>query len=128
MIQSHVGKINSYRPDGTKEMSTYDENGSHSGPAKLIWPNGAVREGSKVDGKWEGEVFYTYAEGPRKGKKDKEIWVKGEMKSSKKFYGQVIQSFKTYYLLNCNYENDKFLPILSVNYCFSIGITMTIEN
>jgi hypothetical protein len=77
------------RPDGTKEMSTYDENGAHTGPAKLIWPNGAVREGHKVDGKWEGEVFYTYAEGPRKGKKDKETWSKGVMISSKKFYGQV---------------------------------------
>jgi hypothetical protein len=77
------------RPDGTKEMSTYDEHGAHTGPAKLIWPNGAIREGSKIEGKWDGEVFYTYAEGPRKGKKDKETWRKGEMISSKKFYGQV---------------------------------------
>lgn len=28
----------------------------------------------KVNGKWDGEVYYTYAEGPRKGKKDKEMW------------------------------------------------------
>ena len=74
-------------------MSTYDENGSHTGPAKLIWPNGAIREGQKVDGKWEGEVFYTYAEGPRKGKKDKETWSKGVMISSKKFYGQVSEMY-----------------------------------
>ena len=81
-----------YRPDGTKEMSTYDENGSHTGPAKLIWANGAVREGQKVNGKWHGEVFYTYAEGPRKGKRDKETWVNGELKSTKKLYDKVLCS------------------------------------
>ena len=74
-------------------MSTYDEHGAHTGPAKLIWPNGAAREGSKVEGKWDGEVFYTYAEGPRKGKKDKETWLRGEMISSKKFYGQVMECY-----------------------------------
>lgn len=77
-----------YWADGTVEKSFYNENGVHSGPAKLIWPNGATREGLKVDGKWDGEIFYTYAEGPRKGKKDKEIWSNGELVSSTKFYGQ----------------------------------------
>ena len=71
-------------------MSTYDENGAHTGPAKLIWANGAVREGQKVNGKWHGEVFYTYAEGPRKGKRDKETWVSGELRSTKKLYDKVL--------------------------------------
>jgi hypothetical protein len=60
-----------------------------TGPAKLIWPNGAVREGRKVRGQWEGEVVYTYAEGPRKGKKDKETWSNGKLVSSQKIYKQV---------------------------------------
>ena len=48
----------------------------------------AVREGSKVRGRWEGETFYTYTEGPRAGKRDVELWVDGVMESSKKFYGK----------------------------------------
>ena len=32
-------------------------------------------------------MFYTYADGPRKGKRDKEEWNDGEMVSSVKFYG-----------------------------------------
>jgi hypothetical protein len=90
-------------------MSTYDENGAHTGPAKLIWPNGAVREGHKVDGKWEGEVFYTYAEGPRKGKKDKETWSNGVMISSKKFYGQVKCKTQNIDLIFHNLEKDEIM-------------------
>ena len=41
-----------------------------------------------MDGKWDGEVFYTYAEGPRKGKRDLEKWSNGELISSQKYYGQ----------------------------------------
>ena len=81
------------RPDGTIEISTYDENGAHTGPAKLTWANGAVREGRKVNGKWEGEVIYTYAEGPRKGKKDKEVWSNGQVVSTKKMYEKVRRNY-----------------------------------
>ena len=42
----------------------------------------------KVNGKWDGEVFYTYTEGPRAGKKDVEQWKDGVMDSSKKHYGK----------------------------------------
>ena len=42
----------------------------------------------KVNGKWEGQVFYLYAEGPRKGKRDVETWKNGEMVSSQKYYGE----------------------------------------
>lgn len=52
-----------------------------------MWANGARREGHKVNGKWEGQVFYQYAEGPRKGKRDVETWKNGELISSQKFYG-----------------------------------------
>ena len=38
--------------------------------------------------KWDGEVLYTYAEGPRKGKRDLEKWSNGEMVSSQKHYGK----------------------------------------
>ena len=75
-------------PDGSVEMTLYDENGVENGPCKLIWANGARREGEKVDGKWDGEVFYTYAEGPRKGKKDLEEWRAGELISSEKYRGK----------------------------------------
>ena len=34
--------------DGSIEISVFDEDGIQSGPAKLTWPNGAIREGSKV--------------------------------------------------------------------------------
>ena len=43
---------------------------------------------NQVNGKWDGEVFYTYAEGPRKGKRDLEKWSNGELVSSQKYYGQ----------------------------------------
>ena len=32
-------------------------------------------------------MFYTYSEGPRKGKRDLEKWSNGEMVSSQKYYG-----------------------------------------
>ena len=35
--------------------------------------------------------MYTYAEGPREGKKDMEKWAEGEMVESKKFYGETEQ-------------------------------------
>ena len=35
--------------DGSIEVSLYDENGFQNGPAKLTWPNGAIREGKKVN-------------------------------------------------------------------------------
>ena len=38
-------------------------------------------------GHWDGEVFYTDAEGPRKGKRDREEWKQGEMVASAKYYG-----------------------------------------
>lgn len=53
-----------------------------------MWANGAKREGHKVQGKWEGQVYYQYAEGPRKGKRDVETWKGGELVSSQKFYGE----------------------------------------
>ena len=34
--------------DGSIEISIYDKDGIQNGPAKLTWPNGAIREGSKV--------------------------------------------------------------------------------
>lgn len=34
--------------DGSQEVSTYNDKGEQSGPAKFIWTNGAVREGQKV--------------------------------------------------------------------------------
>ena len=74
--------------DGSVELSTYNEAGEQTGPAKFTWANGAVREGTKVRGRWEGETFYTYTEGPRAGKRDVELWVDGVMESSKKFYGK----------------------------------------
>ena len=33
-------------------------------------------------------MFYTYAEGPRKGKRDLEKWSNGEMIASQKYYGK----------------------------------------
>jgi len=74
--------------DGSVELSTFDENGEQTGPAKFTWANGAVREGNKKAGNWDGEVFYTFTEGPRAGKKDVEKWENGEMKTSQKFYGK----------------------------------------
>ena len=35
--------------DGSIEISVFDDNGIQNGPAKLTWPNGAIREGSKVN-------------------------------------------------------------------------------
>jgi len=72
-------------------VGNYDSEGLQNGPAKLTWANGAVREGNKVNGKWHGEILYTYAEGPREGKKDIEKWAEGEMVESKKFYGETDQ-------------------------------------
>ena len=43
---------------------------------------------AQVAGQWAGEVFYTFADGPRAGKKDIEIWDGGEIKSSKKYFGK----------------------------------------
>jgi len=77
--------------DGSVELCQYDDQGVQNGPAKLTWPNGAIREGQKKDGQWHGEVLYTYAEGPRKGKKDLEIWEEGKMTKSQKFYGHGIE-------------------------------------
>jgi len=74
--------------DGSIEISTFNQEGEQTGPAKFTWANGAVREGNKKAGEWDGEVFYTYTEGPRAGKKDIEKWENGEMKSSQKFYGK----------------------------------------
>ena len=34
--------------DGSQEMSTYNERGEQTGPAKFVWTNGAIREGNKV--------------------------------------------------------------------------------
>ena len=34
--------------DGSIEISNYDQDGIQNGQAKLTWPNGAIREGSKV--------------------------------------------------------------------------------
>ena len=34
--------------DGSVELSTFNEKGEQSGPAKFTWANGAVREGNKV--------------------------------------------------------------------------------
>jgi len=73
--------------DGSTEVSTYDK-GEQTGPAKFVWTNGAVREGNKVNGMWDGQVFYTYTEGPRAGKRDTEFWADGKMQSSQKYYGK----------------------------------------
>lgn len=54
-----------------------------NGPARLTWPNGATREGCKSGGQWHGEVIYTYAEGPRKGKSDKEAWDRGKLQGAR---------------------------------------------
>lgn len=77
-----------YFHDGSVEMSFYDENGVQNGPTTFSWSNGAKREGHKVNGKWHGQVFYLFAEGPRKGKRDVETWEAGEMVASQKFYGE----------------------------------------
>ena len=34
--------------DGSTEISTFNELGEQTGPAKFTWANGAVREGNKV--------------------------------------------------------------------------------
>jgi hypothetical protein len=77
--------------DGSVERSFFDEiTGVQTGPTQFKWPNGAVREGVKVNGQWDGEVFYMYAEGPRQGKRDVEKWKTGQMVSSQKFHGDSI--------------------------------------
>jgi antitoxin component YwqK of YwqJK toxin-antitoxin module len=81
------GAATYYWSDGSREVSCYDDNGEETGPCKLIWANGAAREGQKLNGQWDGEVFYTYGDGPRKGKKDKEEWKAGELVSSQKYFG-----------------------------------------
>ena len=43
------GKAKYIWADGSIEISSYDEDGIQNGPAKLTWPNGAIREGSKVN-------------------------------------------------------------------------------
>ena len=35
--------------DGSIEISVFDDDGVQNGPAKLTWPTGAIREGSKVN-------------------------------------------------------------------------------
>lgn len=65
-------------------FSIYDDNGDQTGPCKLVWANGASREGGKVGGLWHGEVFYTFAEGPRKGKRDRETWDMGTLVATQK--------------------------------------------
>ena len=42
----------------------------------------------KVKGKWEGQAYYSFSQGPRKGKRDVETWKDGELVSSKKYYGE----------------------------------------
>ena len=34
--------------DGSTEVSTYNDKGEQTGPAKFVWANGAIREGNKV--------------------------------------------------------------------------------
>ena len=112
------GGMTYFFTDGCIERSFFDEQGLQSGPTQFTWPSGAKREGHKVglelvmrfaclqsvnhlyilinifhfqikvNGKWEGQVFYLYAEGPRKGKRDVETWKNGEMVSSQKYYGE----------------------------------------
>ena len=43
---------------------------------------------------WDGQVFYTYTEGPRAGKRDTEFWADGKMQSSQKYYGKVLPKIK----------------------------------
>jgi len=74
--------------DGACEEFTYNENGQETGPAKLTWPNKALREGAKLQGQWHGEIIYTYGQGPRQGRQDKERWEEGKMVDSKRFYGK----------------------------------------
>ena len=42
----------------------------------------------QINGQWDGQAFYLYADGPRKGKRDIETWNNGEMVSSKKYFGE----------------------------------------
>jgi len=72
--------------DGSLEEFTYDQHGRENGACCFRWANGAMREGLKVDGKWQGEVIYTYGEGPAKGRKDKECWSEGQLGQSRKMY------------------------------------------
>ena len=39
-------------------------------------------------GNWDGEVYYTYTEGPRAGKKNVEMWKDGEIVKNEKYYGK----------------------------------------
>ena len=82
------GAMTYFFRDGSIERSFFDEKGYQNGPTQLTWANGAKREGHKINGQWEGQVFYEYAEGPRKGKRDIEMWEHGKMVSSQKFYGE----------------------------------------
>ena len=82
------GAMTYFFRDGSIERSFFDENGLQNGPTQLTWANGAKREGMKKGGQWEGQVYYEYAEGPRKGKRDLEIWEHGKMVSSKKYFGE----------------------------------------
>lgn len=81
------GAMTYFFANGSIERSFYDDRGEQSGPTQFTWPNGAKREGHKVKGKWEGQAFYLFSEGPRKGKRDVETWKEGELVSSKKYYG-----------------------------------------
>jgi hypothetical protein len=74
--------------DGAREEFTYDEQGNETGPAKLVWPNKAKREGAKLNGHWHGQIFYTYGQGPRQGRQDVEIWEDGKVIKSRRFYGK----------------------------------------
>ena len=39
-------------------------------------------------GQWEGQAYYHFSEGPRKGKRDVETWKNGELVSSQKYFGE----------------------------------------
>lgn len=76
-----------------KEVSFHDESGEQNGPARLVWANGAVREGRKRNGRWDGEVTYTFPARESKHKTnkrmpkarprvEKELWRDGTLVSS----------------------------------------------
>ena len=82
------GAMTYFFADGSVERSFYDENGDQSGPTQFTWANDARREGHKVKGQWEGQAYYHFSEGPRKGKRDMETWKNGELVSSQKYFGE----------------------------------------
>ena len=63
--------------DGEIQEGNWEEGLPHGEGFKVTLADGGTREGTKVDGKWEGHAVYTYVD----GEIDDEEWKNGELKS-----------------------------------------------